>query len=238
MSAKPITQPKQLLVEGKDEVNFFEEFISILNLENIKVRDIGGKTRLADRLEALWTGAGHEVIASIGIVRDADRDPNGAFDSICGALQTVGLPTPAAPLQCVGDIPRVTVMIVPDEGEEGMLETLCLESVADDPAMLCVEEYFECLENQIALEEFPCNPAKAKVRAFLTTREWVEEAYFECVQEYLENHPPVDPIVEQAHIFLASRYKPDLDLGVAARAGYWPFDHPAFAKVREFLGML
>ena len=37
---------------------------------------------------------------------------------------------------------------------------------------------------------------------------------------------------------LASRYKPDLDLGIAAKEGYWQMDHPAFAQVKQFLRTL
>jgi hypothetical protein len=50
----------------------------------------------------------------------------------------------------------------------GMLEDLCLRAIAQDPAMLCVEQYFECLQ-QAGLS-LPDNMSKAKVQAFLASR--------------------------------------------------------------------
>lgn len=233
-----ITQPKLLLVEGKDEVGFFSVLKGELHLEDLHVRSVGGKTRFRDRLKVLIEGSGHEVLTSLGIVRDADNNPTGAFDSICGALEAVGLPVPPAPLQSVGDDPRVTVMILPGQGREGMLEDLCLDSVADDPAMTCVESYFDCLEEHLAPESLPGNPAKAHMRAFLSAMEWIEEGYFESIQTHLQCQPPHHPVTAKIHALLAARYKPNLNLGIAARKGYWPFDHPAFAELKQFLRQL
>jgi hypothetical protein len=235
---KVITEPKLLLVEGKDEVKFFTQLVSDLDLVGIQVRAVGGKARFRDRLNALLKGPGHDRVTSLGIVRDADKNPQGAFDSICGALRALGLPIPPAPLQPVGDSPQITVMILPDKDSEGMLEDLCLASVVGDPAMACVEAYFACLEDQIDLDDLPNNPAKARMRAFLSAMEWCEEAYFESLQEHLRIHPPENPTVAQVHTILSSRYKPDLDLGIAAQKGYWPLDDPIFADVKQFLRSL
>jgi hypothetical protein len=65
--------------------------------------------------------------------------------------------------------------------------------------------------------------------------EWGEEAYFESIQEYLRHQPPENPAVVRAHALLSSRYKPDLDLGIAAQRGYWPLEHEVFAPVKQFL---
>lgn len=238
MAKTTITQPKLLLVEGKDEEAFFTQLLLELALADIQIHAVGGKTRFRDRLKVLLEAPGHEIITSLGIVRDADTSPDSAFDSICGALGELNLAVPSVPLQTAGEAPHVTVMILPDAESMGMLEDLCLVSMADDPAMACVEAYFECLEEQIAPENFPKNLAKARLRAFLSALEWCEEAYFESIQEYLRGNPPTNPTVAQVHTILASRYKPDLDLGRAAQAGYWPLDHPVFDQVKQFLRAL
>jgi len=238
MSGFTITQPKLLLVEGDDEDNFLSALKDDLDLEDLQIQKVGGKTRFRGRLKACLQAPKHEILTSIGIVRDADNNPAGAFDSICGALEAVGLPVPPAPLQSVGDDPRVTVMILPGQGREGMLEDLCLASVTDDPAMTCVESYFDCLEEHLAPESLPGNPAKARVRAFLSAMEWIEEGYFESIQTHLQSQPPRNPVAAKVHALLAARYKPNLDLGIAARKGYWPFDHPAFAELKQFLQKL
>lgn len=235
---KVITKPKLLLVEGKDEVYLFNKLLSDLTLENIEVRDVGGKSKFANRLKVLFNSPNHENITSVGIIRDADTHSAGAFASVCDALHKAGLPTPTIPLQSVGNLPQVMIMIIPGGGQLGMLEDLCLASVVDDPAMACVERYFECLKEQIDLSSFPGNLAKAKVRAFLAAMEWGEETYFESIQKYLKIQPADAPSVAQAHTFLASRYKPNLDLGIAAQRGYWKLDHPTFDQVKQFLKQL
>jgi len=235
-----ITKPKLLLVEGNDEVNFFSALMTELNLENVQVRDVGGKSKFRTRLKAVKVDQGYKTVISVGIVGDADENPNGAFDNICGALQSAGLPSPMAPLQSVAkDGLQVIVMILPDGKTPGMLEDLCLESVKETPAMLCVDEYFQCLGER--LEQLPGNLAKARMRAFLASMEWLQGAHFEYLQKHLGEYLPdlpKAPSAAQVHAFLASRYKPNLNLGVAAQAGYWPFDHPAFAQAKQFLQML
>lgn len=49
-----------------------------------------------------------------------------------------------------------------------MLETLCLQAVADQPAVDCVKEYFECLERRDV--DLSGNRTKAEVQAFLASR--------------------------------------------------------------------
>jgi hypothetical protein len=79
------------------------------------------------------------------------------------------------------------------------------------------------------------------VRTFLTSREIIETAYFEAVQDHLTNSLsdlPTTLTLAKTHLFLASRYKPDLSLGVAAKSHYWPLEHKAFSEIRNFLQML
>ncbi|NOZ07048.1 MAG: hypothetical protein GXP41_11975 [Chloroflexi bacterium] len=235
----PITQPKLLLVEGKDEVKLFEKLISDLGLVDIEIRSVLGKTKFRDNIATLPRLSGFGQVVSLGMVRDADKDPSGAFSSLRDALEAAGLPRPTKPLQSAGDTPKVTVMILPDRERQGMLEDICLDSVREDPAMLCVDQYFQCLSEQI--KDLPHNLAKARVRAFLASMEWLEETHFEYFQQYLTECPAEPsriPSVAKAHVFLASRYKPDLDLGIAAKAGYWRLDNPAFEQVRQFLKTL
>ncbi|MEA3340285.1 MAG: DUF3226 domain-containing protein [Chloroflexota bacterium] len=238
---KAIIKPKLLLVEGKDEVKFFGKLLTDLGIVDVEIRNIMGKTKFRKNIEGLPKITGFGEVTSVGIVTDADQQPQGAFDSVCDALEAAGLPRPTTPLQPIGDDPQVAVMILPGDGREGMLEDLCLESVADDPVMSCLEDHFRCLEEQLEAGAFPGNPSKARVRAFLSSMEWLEEAHFEYLQEHLGEYLselPDAPSVAKVHTFLASRYKPDLDLGIAAQDGYWQLDHPAFVQVKQFLSTL
>ena len=196
---EPITGPKVLIVEGEDEKRLFSELIAYLNLPDIEIRDIGGKTKFRRNIRALAITSGFDMVASVGVIRDADDNPAGAFQSVCDALQDAGLARPTEPLQPVGDSPRITVMILPDGETSGMLEDLCLESVEEDPAMRCVDEYFKCLQER--LEGLPRNLSKAKVHAFLASRERPGLRLGEAAQK--RYWPWEHPAFEQVKRFLS-----------------------------------
>ena len=100
-------------------------------------------------------------------MRDAERksEPKDAFRSVCSALNGTGLTAPDQIGTFEGSNPRVGVLILPDAKKRGMLETLCLRSVADHPAMQCVNEYFDCVKEQLG--SLPRNMDKAKIQAFV-----------------------------------------------------------------------
>jgi hypothetical protein len=93
------------------------------------------------------------------------------------------------------------VFLLPDNASPGMLEDLCLEAVASDPAAPCLDEYFTCVFQR-------------------------------------GNRRPVEVAKARVHAWLASQLKPDLRLGEAAEAGYWPWNSPVFDQLRAFLRAL
>jgi len=163
-----VTKPHVLVVEGREEELFFGAFSKHLGLKDLQVLPIGGKEQLRRNLRALTLSPRFAEVVSLGVVRDANANPGAAFQSVRDALQAVNLPAPERPLVPAGDSPRVTVMILPGESTPGMLEDLCLRAVAPDLAMLCVEQYLQCLQQQGL--SLPHNMSKAKVQAFLASR--------------------------------------------------------------------
>lgn len=196
-----IVTPRQLVVEGRDAEIFFNAFLRQMGLAGIQVQNFGGKDELRGFLKALRVTPGFPRVVSLGIVRDAERDPMAAFQSVCSALRNAGMAVPQQPLMKEEGSPRVSALILPDATTAGALETICLEAVADDPVMQCVKDYFECVRQRMG--SLPENLSKA-----------------------------------QLHAFLASRPKPDLLLGQAANAGYWPWNSPAFRDMIQFLQSL
>jgi hypothetical protein len=196
-----ISHPILVVVEGKEEVALFDALAKHMGLSDIQPTDTGGKVGLAAKLELLRRGSGFERVRAIGVVQDADRDHQGRFKSVCGALRRARLPVPTCELEPVGEHPRVVVLIVPGEGRPGALEDICLEAVQNEPAMACVESFFQCLKG--AGVPAPRELSKAKTR-----------------------------------VFLASRPKPDLALGVACAEGYWPLKGKAFDDLRKLLSLL
>jgi hypothetical protein len=170
MPEKPfeIMKPALLVVEGKEDELFFKALITHLGLQ-IQVIPLGGKEKLRPNLKALASSPrfASEVI-SLGVVRDANSNPSAAFQSVRDALIATKLPAPASPLTPVGNGLHVIVMIVPEADTQGMLEDLCLKSVNKDPAMICVEHYFTCLQ-QHGLT-LPTNASKARVQSYLAAK--------------------------------------------------------------------
>lgn len=170
-----VTEKYVLVGEGKDEEKFFASLAKHLHMPNIQVLGIGGKTQLHDRLQAIANESGFSGVRCLGVTRDADEDPQAAFQSVCDALQDAQLPVPTAPLQRAAGRPDVVVLILPRLGQTGALEDLCLESLEQTPAIACVGEYIECLNNNDCLLCNSNNVSKAQVRAFLASQrdpEW------------------------------------------------------------------
>lgn len=237
-----IQKSRLLLVEGEDEVAFFGAFLEHLGLEDVQPYPVGGTSKFRSELTAgVLKAPNYEVVTRIGIVRDADRDPDAALDSILGTLEETILPVPDETGIFVGEDPGVGILILPGQQRKGMLETLCLDSVNDHEILGCVDEYFDCLHEH--RDEIPSNVAKARMRTFLQSRNWYEtQLYAEirnCIESKLDEDITIDEKTasanEAARTYLASQSKPDLDVGRAAEAGYWNFDHEAFDHVRNFL---
>lgn len=166
-----ISKPRLLLVEGKDEVNFFTAFMEYMELQDIQIINVEGTPQFKPKLKALSFSPLFSKVTSIGVVRDADTNSNSAFQSVCNALESAELPVPEHPLVPTGNNPQVTVMILPGEDERGMLEDLCLKSVGSDPAIPCMEQYCQCLQQKCP--SLPRIKSKAKVQVFLASRKEV-----------------------------------------------------------------
>ena len=162
-----IEEPIQLLVEGKDQLNFFEVLLRHLSLKNgIQIQDFGGVTELRSFLVALVDSPNFETVVGIGVARDAENSAAAARQSVEGSLRRAGLPTPAD--AGVGRAPSVHVLILPDDAQAGMIETLLYRSVADQPVNRCIEEFFDCVG---ALPDIDIrNPHKARAQAYLATQ--------------------------------------------------------------------
>jgi len=165
-----ISQPKQLLVEGQTAKYFFEAMQDHLGLEDIQLQNFGGIDELRGYLKALRnTPYFEEEVISLGIIRDAEDNPAGAFQSVCNALHQANLSIPSQPEIPAGNDPQINVLILPGAARAGMLETICLESLRNLPVIACIDQYFECIaKSQIPT---PNNMDKARVQAFLAAQE-------------------------------------------------------------------
>lgn len=206
-----IEAKKLLIVEGRDEENFFKAaFLSPLRIQDVQILPIGGKTLLVGNLKGLRNDPAFPDVVSIGVVRDADfpgsdassSAARSALDALRSAFASVGCGNAAALSHgCfVEGTPRLGAFVMPDGASDGMLESLCMKAVEGRPEHRCVEEFLNCC----------------------------------VVQGCVSGDTPK----ARAHAWLSSRELPDKRVGEAALAGYWPFESPAFEPLWAFLRLL
>ncbi|OZS78463.1 hypothetical protein CF394_06820 [Tetzosporium hominis] len=164
-----ILKSKLILVEGNDEVNFFEALIKSKGIsDDLQIINIEGISNLKTKLAALVKVTGFsENVESVAIVRDADENFDSAFQSVCGILKSIDLPYPTMPnnYSIDGDI-KVGVFIMPGDPNFGaMLEDLCIVTQQDNVVMECVDNFFSCLETKSI--ETPKNISKARCQVYL-----------------------------------------------------------------------
>lgn len=164
-----VTKKKVLAVEGKDECEFFEALLNDMDISECQIYDIGGKDKFKSKIPAFirFSHLHFEIVEVFAIIRDADDNPEGAFESIKNIVKKAGL-EPSSTVNTFGDgKPKVGIFIMPGGSETGMLEDLCLETVKNKPVMKHVDHYIDCVK---IMDEIPKNIAKAKAQVYLASK--------------------------------------------------------------------
>ena len=165
-----ITETKQLLVEGKDDLRVFKALMETISITDIQIQMYGGKQNLKSFLRNFVEDDNFGNVKSIGIHRDADTNAVDAGRSVQGTLDALSLPKPSSPLTIAQskDLPSVAYLVVPHYKNTGSIEDVCLDSVDEQTILGCVEDYMECLES-VSPDEFVATP-KARTYAYLASR--------------------------------------------------------------------
>ncbi len=172
LQPRSITKEALLLVEGKDPLHFFGALCNHLSLsQQLEIINFGGVGELRSFLIGLRGQSGFRNVKRIGIIRDAEGNAAGAFQSVQASLQHVQLTVPKEPeqLSCDGGQLAVGVLILPGQGEPGMLETLLCKTFTDRPECRCIDAFFRCVQEQCPAANIR-KPDKARARAFLATK--------------------------------------------------------------------
>lgn len=192
-----LDRSKILVVEGQDDKKVVSAILNYLNIaDDFQVVDMGGKDRLSPYLQGLPGATGFHQVETLGIIRDADNSAGAAFQSVCsGLLNTRVLSIPKQPLVIADGKPRVAIFLWPDCAKPGTLETLCMASVINHPAIICIDDFMSCV--QTTSGEPPKNREKARVQAFLAshakrTYRTIGDAAQANVWPW--NHPVFEPI--------------------------------------------
>lgn len=167
-----ITEKQLLLVEGKDEYNFFEALLAYENIQGVQKIDIGGKDKFPKHFPLLVKTYNFDQVLSIGLVRDAEVNrAESAFQSLCDNLKNHNLPVPSTINALNLGPPKVGIFIMPDNQGAGMLENLCLKTIEGQNIEKCLDDYLSCVSvNMVPSEREQFNEPKAKVQAYLAAR--------------------------------------------------------------------
>jgi hypothetical protein len=210
-----IEGPYLLLVEGKDEVLFFDALLRHMGVNEVQILHSGGKRNLPRRFPAIALQLDH--VRAYAVVQDADASAENTFRSIRGILTNHGEPCPKMSgryAQRPGLHRRVGVYVLPGAGRSGMLEDLCLLTVSGHPAMPCVSDFMGCLRRVLA-------KGCTKI-----TRSLGKACY------------PNNPSKAQALAFMAAMKFEVHRVGEAAQQRCWNFNHPCMANLKRFLSAM
>ncbi len=202
-----IEKPKLLLVEGKDEECFFSALCNLLKIDDIEIIATKGKDRFKSEFDAIVNAPGFEIVKSLGIIQDADDSMVNAIKSIRSSLNKHHMPSPEGHNRfSENELIRVGIFIAPGNQDNGMLESLVLQTVADHPVRIISDSYIEALREKLnnpaneSPYKFPRNVHKAKLHSFLAG---------------MEHYIP--------------------SLGIAAQKGYFDLESEALKEARDFL---
>ncbi|MCL2574142.1 MAG: aminoacyl-histidine dipeptidase [Defluviitaleaceae bacterium] len=155
---KEIDKPHLILCEGKDEVLFVIELLSRLRKDeekfnNFLALDFGGNDELATYLkEDLPDEVGFNIVKSIIILRDSEKDANAASMQVIQHLKNAGFPCPSRANKIAEGVfnkkdVKVAFSLFPtlsDVVVSGTLEDLFLDNLArkDAAQSLCEVDAF------------------------------------------------------------------------------------------------
>ncbi|MGB7339390.1 MAG: DUF3226 domain-containing protein [Phototrophicaceae bacterium] len=222
-----------LLVEGKAEKEFFIQLGNHLQFPDdvsLQIIVYEGKDNLRQFVGYIQQESYFLSVTHIGIVRDADFDKR-AFEDIQNALDHANTLNPDRPQFpeitethiVFGNKPKVSVFIMPNANDDGMLESLLIEALANDKIMACVDEYFICLEkNNITPKPEPL--PKAQMRVYMTA------LYQGKMRAYIEGkNVDVETVgSDKDKSYLSDIYK----------MTWWDWNHPVFDEIKIFIKQL
>jgi hypothetical protein len=160
---------KYLFAEGVGPKLFFQVWLSRLGKTDVEVLDFGGVSELPGKLQRIATDPLFRATGlSLAIVRDAEKDARGAFQSVCHSLTRYGLPPPGSPGIWTESKPSVGVFVLPDNVRPGMIETLCAESLGENPLGETSLAHADTFLDQVSAAGHPTsNRTKARLHATL-----------------------------------------------------------------------
>ena len=175
-----IEKQKLILAEGLDAHGFLFRASRALEKIDIQIFNFRGINELRLFIENLVTMENFSKVKTLVIARDAETNVQSAVQSIQSALknaENVDLPIPTEPFQFTStNVMKTAFILFPGLGKNGecrsgTLEDLCLETVADDPLLNCVDTFLECAQKNQENNEEIKHAWKSKLHAYLAGKD-------------------------------------------------------------------
>ncbi len=230
MMFDPINSSKLLVVEGDDEEKFFGHLLRHESIENVHIQNVHGGEKFPKHISSLHGISGYANVRQIAFVKDAERDAaHVAFTQILTSFQQAlaawsartrppmdtqwQLPSKAGEVKTNADF-SFGIFIMPNNKDQGTLETLCLEAVKHRPVSGMVETFLcDCRT---------CHKSECATQAQQDTVH--DDMAWHWDKRKVQAYMAAEPIKK------FSRH-----LGLAAKNGTWPFGDIAFTPLRTFL---
>lgn len=136
---------KVLLVEGKDDCHVVGHILEKANVQVLSCSDIKDKEGVDKLLRAVFGEVKAPDREVVGIVLDANDEPEARWRSISGRLRDACVALPEKPVPSgaiVRGTPRVGVWLMPDNQSPGQLEDFVSKMIpGDDPAWSLAQKY-------------------------------------------------------------------------------------------------
>lgn len=169
----PLSTERILLVEGQDDKHVVLHICQRRQYSPPHIEDKYGIDRLLDSISPELKVSGRQAV---GILLDANDDPEARWTSIRARLSKVGVTVPEYPdphgtIVDTGDLPRVGIWLMPDNESQGALEHFVEKMLPSDDAVWPLSrQYIEGIpEEHRRFKE--SHSLKAKIHAWLATRE-------------------------------------------------------------------
>ena len=141
-----IISDRLLVVEGKDDFSFFEEFLKKLNINDVDIRNVGGKGEYKNKLPLLIKTSGFDSIKKIAIVIDAHENCKSTFESIYNIIERKMKLIPPKRTNTYSEAnPSIGIFIMPDNCSVGSIEELCLNTIKNDSSLKCIDSFIKCI---------------------------------------------------------------------------------------------
>lgn len=203
-----------LLVEGVDDVRFFNAFLMYLKKDSIQVSAVGGKDEFRKALKPVKNARNFNKLESLAVLRDSDKKPQSALQSLRNSVKAAGLPNPVNVGVQAGTHPiSVYIELVPGTGQAGSLETLLWELLPDSEKE-CIGKYLDCMSQLCEVR----NMDKSRLYAYLAAGS--------------------TPDCCSGGNGATRRTQAGLRLGESAEKGVWDWEDPALRRIKGLLEVL